>query len=103
MKFEIYKSSDWSPSTKQPHPKAKLITWEEKAAYNVTTVKDFLEDPTKVKMFESPEPKSYKRWEIEVNTLEELLEIIQSTKDKRVVIEKEGDDWMFEIYDTYRE
>lgn len=103
MKFEIYKSSDWFPTDKPPHPKAKLITWEEKAVYNVTTVKDFLEDPTREKTFESPKPNVYKKWEITVNTLEELLEIIESTKDKRVVIEKNDDDWMLEIYDTYRE
>lgn len=42
-------------------------------------------------------------WEIEVRNLEELLEIIESTKDKRVVIEQDGNDWLLEIYDTYRE
>ena len=44
------------------------------------------------------------RYEIEINTLEELIKYIESKLDDRVVIQKDIDgNWLLEEYDINRE
>ena len=79
MKFKIWKTSD---DYNKPCEKAVLVS-EKKGEYNWRE----------------------RTWEIEINSLEELLKLAEETKDKCLVVfaqdEKAGP--AIEIYDDYRE
>lgn len=74
MKFKISRVSDWGGKEK-PCEKAKLV-----------------------KPYNPQEPFEQGEWEIEINTLEELIALSDETNHALIVTDKE-----IEIYDDWRE
>ena len=104
MKFKIYRTSDYY-GREQPHPKAVDVTPIPKPnpKYEGSVAELFEEQKKPNPTFIEP-----KKWEIEVNTLEELIEIVREESNAAegldgIIIYGNPQKYEIEIYDDYRE
>lgn len=95
MRFRIYRSSDYGYFYETP-PCKNAVVEEQESIFEL--VRD--ENNKRIRC-DTGKTKIVKHWEIDINTLEELIEL--ETEVDHLLIISSGDLPEIEIYDKYRE